>query len=83
MSTVCIVGAGEMSGAIAHALARGESVRRVVLLDEAEGVAAGKALDIQQAGAVEGFHTQLSGFDDVTRVTGCAVCVLADRAGQS
>lgn len=55
---------------------------RVVLIDPAPAVAAGKALDMQQAGAVEGFHTILSGSDDETRVTGCSVCVLADRSGR-
>ena len=80
MATVCIIGAGEIGGAVAHALARGERTARVVLIDTAGGVAAGKALDIQQSGAVEGFHTQLSGTDDFTRVTACDVCVVADRA---
>ena len=83
MTTVCIIGAGELGGAVAHALARGERVGRVVLIDAAGSVAAGKALDIQQSGAVEGFHTQLSGTDDVTRVTACDVCVVADRAGSA
>ena len=82
MTTVCIIGAGELGGAVAHALARGERVARVVLIDTAGAVAAGKALDIQQSGAIEGFQTQLSGTDDLTRVTGCAVCVIADRHGQ-
>ena len=54
MSTVCIIGAGELGGAVAHALARGERVRRVIIIDDAAGVAAGKALDIQQAGAIDG-----------------------------
>jgi malate dehydrogenase len=57
-------------------------VARVVLVDAAGAVAAGKALDIQQSGAVEGFHTRLAGDDDLTRVTGCAVCIVADRHGQ-
>jgi malate dehydrogenase len=83
MTTACIIGAGELGGAIAHALARGERVGRVVLIDAAGNVAAGKALDIQQAGAVEGFHTQLSGTDDLTRVAGCNVCLVADRAGSA
>jgi malate dehydrogenase len=81
MTTVCIIGAGELGGAIAHALAHGERAGRVVLIDAAGTVAAGKALDIQQSGAVEGVHTQLSGTDDFTRVTACHVCVIADRAG--
>jgi malate dehydrogenase len=76
--TICIVGAGELGGSIAHALARGERVRRVLLIDERGSIAAGKALDIQQAGAVEGFHTWMEGTTDFTRVTGCAVVVIAD-----
>jgi malate dehydrogenase len=78
--TVSIIGAGELGGAIAHALARGERVRRVLLIDETGTVAAGKALDIQQAGAVEGFHTRVDGAPDLTRATGHAVCVIADSA---
>jgi malate dehydrogenase len=78
MTTVCILGAGELGGSVAHALARGERVRRVRLIDEAGAIAAGKALDIQQAGAVEGFHTNVEGTNDLTRVTGCAVAVIAD-----
>jgi malate dehydrogenase len=82
MSTVCIIGAGELGGAVAHALARGKRAGRVRLVDAAGGVAAGKALDIQQSGAVEGFHAQLDGTDDLTRIAGCATCVIADRVGR-
>jgi malate dehydrogenase len=78
MDTVCIVGAGELGGSVAHALARAERVRRVVLIDEGGSIAAGKALDIQQAGAIDGFATRVEGTTDLTRVTGCAVCVVAD-----
>lgn len=81
MSTVCILGAGELGGAVADALARGERVARVILIDAAASVAAGKALDMQQTGAVAGFHTRLEGTGDFTRVAGCAVCVVADRFG--
>jgi malate dehydrogenase len=81
MTTVCIIGAGELGGAVAQALARGRQVGRMALVDAAGNVASGKALDIQQSGAIEGFHTRLSGTDDFTRVTGCDVCVLADRVG--
>ena len=69
MPTICIVGAGDLGGATAHALARGERVRRVLLIDESGTIAAGKALDIQQAEAVEGFHTRVEGTNDLTRVT--------------
>jgi malate dehydrogenase len=80
--TVCIIGAGELGGAVADALARSERVARVRIVDDAAGVASGKALDIQQAGAIAGFHTRLEGTSDLSRITACDVCVLADRAGR-
>ena len=79
--TVCIVGAGELGGAIAQALAEHERAASVLLIDDAGTVAAGKALDLRQACAIDGFHTGLEGSNDITRVAGCAVCVLADRHG--
>jgi len=81
MSTVAIFGAGELGGAVAHATAGSGRVRRIVLIDPFGQVAAGKALDIQQAGAITAFHTRLEGTTDPTRAIGCDVCVVADRAG--
>ena len=81
VTTAAIIGAGDLGGAVAHALATRESVDRVLIVDAAESAAAGKALDIQQAGAIEGFHTRLAGTGDLTRVAGCSVCVVADRFG--
>ena len=81
MSTVAILGAGELGGAVAHAAAMSGQVRRVVLIDPLGQVAAGKALDIQQAGAISAFPTRLEGTTDATRAIGCDVCVVADRAG--
>src|SRR6185369_10618627 len=80
--TVCIIGAGELGGAVADALARRQRVARVLLVDDAGSIASGKALDIQQSGAIDGSPTRLEGTNDLTRVTGCAVCVLADRSGR-
>jgi len=79
MSSVTIIGAGSLGGAVAQALAARDNVRRVLLVDAAAGVAAGKALDIQQSGAVSGSHTRLDGTDDLSRAVGSAVCVIADR----
>jgi malate dehydrogenase len=81
MSSVAIIGAGGLGGAVAQALAARDQVRRVLLVDAAAGVAAGKALDILQSGAVSGAHTRLDGTDDLSRVVGCAACVIADRYG--
>jgi malate dehydrogenase len=81
MLTVAIIGAGDLGGATAQALAARDRVGRVLLIDAAASAAAGKALDIRQMGAVHGFHTQLDGSADSSRVTGCDVCVLGDRFG--
>ena len=79
MQKVAIIGAGELGGATAHALARSNLVRAINLIDETRGVAAGKALDIAQAAPVEGFATQLSGATDVSMAAGASVVILADR----
>ena len=81
MASVAIIGAGSVGGAVAQALAARDKVRRVLLVDAAAGVAAGKALDIMQSGAVSGSHTRLEGTDDLSRAVGSAVCVIADRHG--
>src|SRR5262245_12421118 len=83
VTTAAILGAGDIGAATAHALAGLDSVQRIGLIDAAASAAAGKALDIQQAGAIDAFHTAVTGTDDLSRVTGCAVCVVADRFGSS
>jgi len=79
MQNVAIIGAGEMGGATAHALARSNLVRSITLIDDTRRVAAGKALDIAQAAPVEGFATQLSGTTDVSVAAGASIVILADR----
>src|SRR5882672_11995322 len=81
MQEVAIIGAGELGGAVAHALARRNLVRAVRLIDEKGRVAEGKALDIAQAAPVEAFATQLSGSTDVAAAAGARVIILADRMG--
>jgi malate dehydrogenase len=81
MSTVAIIGAGDLGGATAQALAARDRVNRVLLIDAAGKVAAGKALDLRQSGAVDGFHCLIDSTDDFTAVTGASVCVVADGFG--
>ena len=81
MTTVAIVGAGDVAGAAAQALASRDAVRRVLIVDANQGAAAGKALDIRQSGPIEGFHASLEGTNDESRLAGCDVCVIADRFG--
>ena len=81
-STAAIVGAGHVGGAAAQALAASDRIGRLLIVDASVSAARGKALDIRQAGAISGFHTHLDGTDDFSRITGCGVCVIADRFGQ-
>jgi malate dehydrogenase len=79
MQEVAIIGAGELGGAVAHALARSNLVRSVRLIDETGRVAAGKALDIAEAAPIEGFATRLSGGTDVSMAAGAQIVIVADR----
>ncbi len=81
MSIVAVVGADALGGSIAHKLSARGRCEAVRLIDPAGGIAAGKALDIQQAGAVEGFHTRVTGHDDLDAAVGAAVIVVAGPAG--
>ncbi len=81
MSIVAVVGADALGGSIAHKLAGRGRCRVVRLIDPAGGIAAGKALDIRQAGAVEGFHTQVTAHDDLDAAGGADVVVVAGPAG--
>ena len=79
MPTVAVFGAGDIGAACAHALASRDRAHRILLIDSSASAAAGKALDIQQAGAIAGFHTQLEATADETRAIGGAVVVVADK----
>ena len=81
VSTLVVLGAGELGGAVARQAASAAVTRRVVLVDDALDVARGKALDIQQAAAIDGVAVTLSGTGDIGAVVGAAVVVLADRHG--
>jgi len=82
MHTVAILGAGDLGGALARTLASGDAVSRIVLIDDARPVAAGKALDIRQTGPIESYDTAIDGTDDLHQASGADVVVLADRHGQ-
>ena len=83
MSTVAIIGAGDIGGALARELAALDIVSRIVIVDDLANVGAGKALDIAQSGPVDRYHTALSGSSDVATVVGAAAILIADRAGSS
>ena len=78
--TVVILGAGDIGGALARQLAALDLASRIVIVDDMANVAAGKALDIAQSGPVDGYHTALSGTNDMAAVVGAVAVVIADRA---
>lgn len=80
MNEVAIIGAGGLGGALAHALARGNAVRTIRLVDDAGRVAEGKALDLAEAAPIEGFATRVLGTADLMEAAGAGLFVLADRA---
>jgi malate dehydrogenase len=81
MREVAIVGAGELGGLTAHALARRHAAQVVRIVDDMGRVAEGKALDITQAGAVERFSTTVVGATDLSAISSASVVVIADRPG--
>jgi malate dehydrogenase len=80
MQDVAIIGAGELGGAIAFALARRGGAGQIRLVDDRGQIAAGKALDIMQAGPIERFSTRVLGTPDPAAAAGAAIVVIADRA---
>ncbi|MCC7416554.1 MAG: hypothetical protein IT176_05375 [Acidobacteria bacterium] len=82
MSDVAIIGADDLGGAIAHLLAGRNLVRAIRLADDRGRVAAGKALDIVQAGAIEAHATRIDASADPLEVTGARIVVVAGGAGR-
>jgi len=81
MSGVAILGAGELGGAIAHALAGRGRIREITIVDEAADVASGKALDIRQTGPINRLDVHVSAAADLLSAAGASVIVLADAVG--
>ena len=81
MSLVAIIGAGEIGGAVARALALRGRIDVVRLIDDKESVAAGKALDLMQCGPVSRSDTRIDAAADLAAAAGAAAIVLADPVG--
>jgi malate dehydrogenase len=72
-----IVGAGNVGGTTAQRVAE-RNYADIVLLDipQAEGIAQGKALDIEESGPVLGYDTRLTGGSSHEALEGCNVVVV-------
>jgi malate dehydrogenase len=72
---IALIGAGMIGGTLAH-LAGLREMGDIVLVDVAEGIPEGKALDISQAGPVEGFDARITGTSDYAEIAGADLCIV-------
>jgi malate dehydrogenase len=72
---VTVVGAGNVGATCAQALAA-RDYADVVLVDIKEGVPQGKALDVNQMGAVLGYEPRVTGSNDYAESAGSSVVVI-------
>ncbi|WP_209347953.1 malate dehydrogenase [Pontixanthobacter sp. CEM42] len=72
---IALIGAGMIGGTLAH-LAAMKEMGDVVLFDIAEGMPAGKALDLSQAAPVDGFDANLKGTNDYADIAGADVIIV-------
>ncbi len=72
---IALIGAGQIGGTLAL-LSALKGLGEVVVVDVAEGTPQGKALDIMQAGAVEGFEPVLVGSNDYKAIKGADVVIV-------
>ena len=80
MTIAAVIGAGSLGGSVAHKLAARDRFSQVRLIDPAGGVAAGLALDIQQAAAVERFHSKVTAHDTYDAAADAAAIILTGPA---
>jgi len=72
---IALIGAGMIGGTLAH-LAAMKEMGDVVLFDIAEGMPEGKALDLSQAGPVDGYDSTLKGTQDYADIADADVCIV-------
>ncbi len=73
---ITIIGAGNVGATAAH-WAAAKNLGDVVLLDVAEGIPQGKALDLLQCGPVEGFNYRVTGSNDYKDTANSDVVIIA------
>ncbi len=72
---ILLIGAGQIGGTLAH-IAAIKELGDIVLFDLVAGIAKGKALDISQSNAVDGFNVNLSGTDNYEDTSGSDVIII-------
>ncbi|HJR33602.1 MAG TPA: malate dehydrogenase [Gemmatimonadales bacterium] len=76
LNQITVVGAGNVGATAAQRLAEKNLARIVLMVDVAEGIPQGKALDQWQSGPVEGYDTRVLGANDYSQAAGSEVFVV-------
>jgi malate dehydrogenase len=72
---IALIGAGMIGGTLAHLCAL-RGLGDVVVFDVIEGMPQGKALDLLEAGPIEGYDVQLTGTNDYKDIRGADVVIV-------
>ncbi len=72
---IALVGSGNIGGTLAHIIMT-KSLADIALIDVAEGVPQGKALDLAQAAAVDGIDVRIEGGNDYSLMRGADVVIV-------
>jgi malate dehydrogenase len=83
---ITVVGAGNVGATMAH-IAAGRKLGEIVLIDIVKGLAEGKALDMAEAGPVQGYNGKITGTTDWAKAKNSEIVVitsgLARKPGMS
>ena len=75
MNKISLIGAGNIGGTLAHLLAL-KKLGNIILIDVVSGMPQGKALDLSQSSAVEGFTGSIEGTNDFSKMKGSDVIII-------
>ena len=75
MAKISLIGAGNIGGTLAH-LAALKKLGDINLIDVVDGMPQGKALDLSQSSAVEGFTSKISGTNDFSQMKNSDVIII-------
>ncbi len=76
MRKITVVGAGNVGATAAQRLAEMELAREVVMIDVADGIPQGKALDQWESAPVEGFDTRVTGSTSYDAAEGSGIFIV-------
>ena len=76
MKKISLIGAGNIGGTLASIIAEKNLCDEILLVDIADGLAQGKALDLSQGSAINGFSTKYRGTDNLSHIRDSQVVIV-------